>query len=82
MIIFTATAAGTSILKLKCLVLCLKIYIPHKTPIPPSKNAHKNNVFSLMRCLFFTALYLSMPIKAHAIKFHTIRTAAAVLLFT
>lgn len=50
-------------MNLKCLVLCLKVYIPKILPILPPNKAKIKSVFSLILHWPFLALYLSKYIK-------------------
>lgn len=55
--------------KYQCLVLCRNTYIPSQLPRLPPRRAAKNNLFSEIRHLWFTALFLSMPIRANPRRF-------------
>jgi hypothetical protein len=52
--------------KFGCRVLCLKKYIPMRTPIDPPRVEITKKLFSLIRQRLFLDLYLSMPIKMKA----------------
>ena len=67
---FIMAIKGMPILKLQCLVLCLNMYIPAKTPKAPDKKADKKIVFSFIRHFDFSALDLSIFIIIKVIIFH------------
>jgi len=54
---------GIPIVKMRCLVLCLKVYIPKMEPKLPPIIAIKKRVASGMRQLRLMARFLSIPIR-------------------
>ena len=71
--ICTIRIAGIPNLNAGFFVLCLNVYIPSNAPAEPPIIDNRNNTFSGILHLFFTAFNLSIPKTAKVIKFIIIK---------